>query len=147
MSEFYMILARKKYQNTRFLWYFPKNYQNFLILHDFCPKNARILQNNCHKNISPIFGGRGGASALPAPSRLLRLWALSLFSASTWAYLGLADCPLVNSESKSRGKSITHSAKSFARLDWSISREGNFQRRYSPTHCRPLPTSSVQIFP
>ena len=44
-----------------------KNYQNFRILHDFCPKNARILHNNWSKIIFTEFGGRG------ACPRLLRL--------------------------------------------------------------------------
>ena len=54
MPEFYMILARKIIKIPEF----------YMI---FCPKNARILHNNCPKNIfSRIF----------APPRLLRPWDL-----------------------------------------------------------------------
>jgi len=56
---FKMILARKILQNSR-------------ILHDFCPKNARIVHNNCPK-IPPPPNFRGARAPLLSP-RLLRLW-------------------------------------------------------------------------
>jgi len=44
------------YQNTPiFMIFARKNLQNSRISHDFCPKNARILRNNCPKNIFPEF--------------------------------------------------------------------------------------------
>jgi len=56
MSEFYMILARKKLSKyPNFYDIDPKNLQNSRILHELCPKNVRILHNNCPKNIFPEF--------------------------------------------------------------------------------------------
>ena len=58
MPKFYKILARKIIKIPEFYDICPKNLQNFRISHDFCPKNARILHNNCPKNIfSRILGG------------------------------------------------------------------------------------------
>jgi len=49
----------------------PKNmceklskYPNF---YDICPKNARILHNNCPKNICPFFLGGGTRAPIPSP--------------------------------------------------------------------------------
>jgi len=41
----------------------PNNWQNSRILHDFCPKNARISHNNCPKIFFPNF--RGGERVPP----------------------------------------------------------------------------------
>ena len=53
-----------KYPN--FLLYLPEILTNSRILHDFCPKNARIL-HNFPKYIFPNFGG-ARAPLLPSPS-------------------------------------------------------------------------------
>jgi len=55
MLEFYMILARKKYQNTRIFIIFAEKCTKFPNFTRFLPENARILRNNCHKNIFPEF--------------------------------------------------------------------------------------------
>ena len=52
MPEFYQILARKLAKYPDFYDIYPKNLQNSRISH-VCPKNARILRNNCPKNIFP----------------------------------------------------------------------------------------------
>jgi len=75
MPEFYTILARKIIKMPEFYDICPKNLQNFRILHDFCPKNARILRNNCPKN---IFARILGRHVPPLPPRFLRLFASSL---------------------------------------------------------------------
>jgi len=74
MPEFYMISARKISKIPDFLQYFfrKKNKQNSVILHDFCTKNARILRNNCLKNIFHKF--YGGTCRPPLSPRLLCLW-------------------------------------------------------------------------
>jgi len=65
MPKFYMILARKIIKIPEFFNDIcPKNLQNSRILREFCPKNARILHNNCTKNIFPNFRG---ARAPPSP--------------------------------------------------------------------------------
>ena len=52
MPEFYMILLPEKLSKyPNFYNICPKNLQNSVILHGFCPKNAWILRNNCPKNI------------------------------------------------------------------------------------------------
>ena len=70
MSEVYMILVRKKISKYRnFYDICPENKQNSRILHDFfCAKTARILHNNCPKNIFLNFRGGGGARAPCPPS-------------------------------------------------------------------------------
>jgi len=55
MPEFYVILARKIIKYLTFYYICPKNLQISRILLDFCQKNARILHNNCPKNIFPEF--------------------------------------------------------------------------------------------
>jgi len=55
IPEFYMILVRKKHPNTRIVWYLPEKLAKFPNFTLFCPKNARILHNNCQKNIFPRF--------------------------------------------------------------------------------------------
>ena len=56
-----------KYQN--FYDICPKNLQNSRILHDFARKNARILCNNCPKNIfSRILGGHVPPCPPPSPT-------------------------------------------------------------------------------
>jgi len=72
----------------------PKNKQNSGILYDFCPKNARILHNNCRKNIFSLI--LGAWDPLPPPC-LLRLW----FWSRSWSKasglglsLGLKACGL-----------------------------------------------------
>ena len=75
LPEFYMILVRKIIKIPEFLWYLPENQQNSLILHEFCPKNARILHKNC-PTFFPQFQG-GGHVPPPSAPRLLRLWKTS----------------------------------------------------------------------
>jgi len=56
--NFTRFLPEKKYQNTRIFIFARKH--KFQILHDFCPKNVRILHNNiiARKNtFSRILGG------------------------------------------------------------------------------------------
>jgi len=58
MPEFYMIFALKIITIAEFLLYLPEILTKFPnILHDFCPKNARILRKNCPKKIFPEFYG------------------------------------------------------------------------------------------
>jgi len=53
-----MILVRKNYQNTLiFMIFAGKIYKKSRILHDFCPKNAKIFHSNCTKNIFLNFRG------------------------------------------------------------------------------------------
>ena len=67
MLEFYMILARKKYQNTRTFMIFARKmnkiHESYMI---FC----RII--TARKIFFPNFVGEGHVP--PAPPRLLRLW-------------------------------------------------------------------------
>jgi len=78
-SDTYRQHRRKSSVNFRGgTWHFcPKNmyekltkFPNFT---RFLPENARILHNNWPKKIFPDFFFGGGARALPAPPRLLRL--------------------------------------------------------------------------
>jgi len=69
MPEFYMIFAWKKYiKMPGFLWYFITfvrkidKINKILELH-ICPKNARILPDNCPKNMFPLWGGGCVATA------------------------------------------------------------------------------------
>jgi len=71
MHEFYMILARKIIKIPEFFYDIcPQNLQNSRILHDFCPKNARIYIID--RKI--FFLNFRGHVPPPLPSRLLRLW-------------------------------------------------------------------------
>jgi len=51
MPEFYKILARKIIKIPEFLWYLPEKFTKFPNFTWFLPENARILRNNCPKNI------------------------------------------------------------------------------------------------
>jgi len=80
MLEFYVLLDRKIIQIPEFLWYLPKNYlkiPEFDII--FARKNARILLNNCPKNIFFWFF-RGGVCQVssPTPSCMLHAVTCSL---------------------------------------------------------------------
>jgi len=68
---FKTVFVRKIIKITEFLWYFPE--KNFPILHDFCPKDARILHKNCPKFFFQFFFFWGGRGTCPLPNRLLRL--------------------------------------------------------------------------
>jgi len=55
MTEFYMILVRKIGKIPEFVWFFSEKLSNFPNFTRFLPQNARILHNNCPKNIFPEF--------------------------------------------------------------------------------------------
>jgi len=57
MHEFYTIHARKISKILDFFY-------------DFCPKSARILHNNCPKNIFPFFFFGGGGAPSPTPMKM-----------------------------------------------------------------------------
>jgi len=57
MPEFYKILAQKIIKIPEFFMIFARKIYKIpeFNSHDFCPKNARVLRNNCPKNIFPEF--------------------------------------------------------------------------------------------
>ena len=64
IPEFYTILARKNYHNTRIFYYIcPKKITKFLDFTWFLPENSRIL----HKKLPEFFSEFQGARALPCP--------------------------------------------------------------------------------
>jgi len=60
MPEFYIIFARNINKMPDFFMAFARKVNKIseFHMHDFCPKNARILRNNCTINNSDFFGGR-----------------------------------------------------------------------------------------
>ena len=75
MPEFYIILGRKNIKIPRIFTIFARKINKIPEFTRFLPENARILQDNCPKNIFYEFGG-----ACPlCPPRLLLLWPLDAF--------------------------------------------------------------------
>jgi len=79
-----MILARKIIKIPEFLWRLPEKFIKFLNLTCFCPKNARILHNNCPKNIFPNLGGHVPLCPPPSPTPMPAVMPVVYLSFHTW---------------------------------------------------------------
>jgi len=72
MPEFYMIHARKIIKIPEFLIFarnLPEKNNKIPEFYMIFAENARILHNNCPKNIFPNFRGEGGTCSPYAPLR------------------------------------------------------------------------------
>ena len=62
-----------------FILYLSEKVTKYPNFHDFCPKNARILPNDCPKKIFPIFFGRGARPPRP-PSPTPMRWSIKQYA-------------------------------------------------------------------
>ena len=82
MPEFYTIFARKIIKIPEIVWYFPKNQQNFRILHDFCPKMPEFCVIIARKILFQIFLGPPTAPRLLCLCHILQKqrWSFNFYA-------------------------------------------------------------------
>ena len=75
VPKFYVFLSRIIITIPEFLLYLPEKLTKFpnFRLHDFCPKNVRILHKNCPEKNSPNFRGARAPCPLSPTLKLISL--------------------------------------------------------------------------